>query len=65
MYSISLPKVGYFLVVPPEGCRGNIVDPDRAQEKSKGGKNIITSSQKRIKNRLAKKIEIKITILKK
>ena len=38
MYSISLPRAGYFLVVPSEGCRGNTVDPDRAQEKSKGGK---------------------------
>ena len=34
LYSISLPKASYFLVVPPENCRGNIVGLDRAQEKS-------------------------------
>ena len=34
LYSISLPKANYFLVVPPEYFRGNIVGPDRAQEKS-------------------------------
>ena len=28
------PKASYFLVVPPEDCRGNIVGPDGAQEKS-------------------------------
>ena len=33
-YSISLPRATYFLVVPPEDCRGNIVGLDRAQEKS-------------------------------
>ena len=35
LYSISLPKASYFLVVPPESCRANIVGPDGAQEKSK------------------------------
>ena len=34
LYSISLPKASYFLVVPSEDCRGNIVSPDGAQEKS-------------------------------
>jgi len=34
LYSISLPRASYFLVVPPEDCRGNIVGPDGAQEKS-------------------------------
>ena len=29
-----LPKASYFLVVPPEDCRGNIVGLDGAQEKS-------------------------------
>ena len=28
------PKVNYFLVAPPEDCRGNIVGLDGAQEKS-------------------------------
>ena len=28
------PKTSYFLVVSPEDCRGNIVGPDGAQEKS-------------------------------
>ena len=34
LYSISLQRPSCFLVVPPEDCRGNIVGPDRAQEKS-------------------------------
>ena len=34
LYSISLPRTSYFLVVPSEDCRSNIVGPDRAQEKS-------------------------------
>ena len=34
LYSISLPKANYFLVVPPEDCRGNIVGLEVAQEKS-------------------------------
>ena len=34
LYSIFLPRASYFLVVPPEDCRGNIMGPDRAQEKS-------------------------------
>ena len=34
LYSISLPRASYFLVVPPEDCRGNIVGLDSAQEKS-------------------------------
>ena len=34
LYSISLPRTSYFLVVPSEDCRSNIVSPDRAQEKS-------------------------------
>ena len=34
LYSISLPRAGCFLIVPPEDCRGNIVGPDGAQEKS-------------------------------
>ena len=28
------PKASYFLVVPPEDCRDNIVDPDGAEERS-------------------------------
>ena len=28
------PAIFFFLVVPLEYCRGNIVGPDRAQEKS-------------------------------
>ena len=28
------PKVSYFLVVPKEDCRDNIVGPDGAQERS-------------------------------
>ena len=28
------PKASYFLVVPPEDSRGNIVGPDGAQERS-------------------------------
>ena len=28
------PKASYFLVVPPEDCRGNIVGLDRAEERS-------------------------------
>ena len=28
------PKASYFLVVPPEDCRGNTVGPDGTQEKS-------------------------------
>ena len=28
------PKATYFLVVPPEDCRGNIVGLDRAEERS-------------------------------
>ena len=34
LYSISLPRASYFLAVPPEDCRGNIVGLDGAQEKS-------------------------------
>ena len=34
LYSISLPRASYFLVVPPEDYRGNIVGPDGAQEKN-------------------------------
>ena len=34
LYSISLLRASYFLVVPSEDCRGNIVSPDMAQEKS-------------------------------
>ena len=34
LYSIFLSRTSYFLVVPPEDCRGNIVGLDRAQEKS-------------------------------
>ena len=34
VYSISLPRASYFLVVSPEDCRGNTVGPDGAQEKS-------------------------------
>ena len=34
LYSISLSKASYFLLVPPEDCRGNIVGLDGAQEKS-------------------------------
>ena len=34
LYSISLSRASYFLVVLPEDCRGNIVGLDRAQEKS-------------------------------
>ena len=34
LYSISLPRTSYFLVVPPEDCRGNIVGLERAQERS-------------------------------
>ena len=34
LYSISLPRASYFLVVPPEDCKGNIVGLDGAQEKS-------------------------------
>ena len=34
LYSISLSKSSYFLVVPPEDCQGNIVGLDRAWEKS-------------------------------
>ena len=28
------PKASYFLVVPPEDCRGNTVGPDGAEERS-------------------------------
>ena len=35
LYSISHPRASYFLVVPPEDCRGNIVDWDGAEENSK------------------------------
>ena len=31
---MSLPRANYFLVVPPEDCRGNILGLDGAQEKS-------------------------------
>ena len=31
--SISLLRTSYFLVVPPEDCRGNTVGEDGAQEK--------------------------------
>ena len=34
LYSISLPRASYFLVVPQEDFNGNLVGPDRAQEKS-------------------------------
>ena len=34
LYSISLPRTSYFLVVPPEDYRGNILGPEGAQEKS-------------------------------
>ena len=34
LYNISLPRASYFLVVPPEDCRSNIVGLDWAQEKS-------------------------------
>ena len=34
LYSISLQKALYFLVVHPKDCRGNTVGPDGAQEKS-------------------------------
>ena len=34
LYSISLQRASYFLVVPQEDCKGNIVGPDKAQEKS-------------------------------
>ena len=34
LYSIFLPRASYFLVVPPEKCRGNLVGLDVAQEKS-------------------------------
>ena len=34
LYNISLSRTSYFLVVPPEDCRGNIVGSDGAQEKS-------------------------------
>ena len=34
LYSSSLPRASYFQVALPEYCRGNIVGPDRAQEKS-------------------------------
>ena len=34
LHSISLPRVSYFSVVPPEYCRSNIVGLGRAQEKS-------------------------------
>ena len=34
LYSISILKSSYFLVVPPEDCKGSIVGPNRAQEKS-------------------------------
>ena len=34
LYSFSLPRASYFLVVPPEDCRGNIVGPDGAEERS-------------------------------
>ena len=30
LYSISRPRASYFLVVPPEDCRGNIVVLDGA-----------------------------------
>ena len=33
-YNISLPRASYFLVAPPEDCRGNTLGLDRAQEKS-------------------------------
>ena len=40
LYSISLPKANYFLVVPPEDCRGNNVGPDwsSGKEHETGGK---------------------------
>ena len=31
LYSSSLPRTSYFLVVLPEYCRGNIVGPGRAK----------------------------------
>ena len=33
LHSISHPRASYFLVVPPEDCRGNIVGLEGAQEK--------------------------------
>ena len=36
LYSISLPKASYFLVIPPEDCRGNIVGSGKEHET--GGK---------------------------
>ena len=32
LYSISLPRASYFLVVPPKDCRGNTVGLDGPQE---------------------------------
>ena len=34
LYSISLPRASYFLVVPQEEYKGNIMGQDLAQEKS-------------------------------
>ena len=34
LYSISLPRASYFLGVPSEDCRGDIVGLDGTQEKS-------------------------------
>ena len=34
LHSISHPRASYFLIVPPEDCRGNTVGQDWAQEKS-------------------------------
>ena len=34
LYSISLPRARYYLVVSPKDCRGNTVGPYGAQEKS-------------------------------
>ena len=34
LYSISLPRASYFLVVLPEDCRSNIVGPDRARKRA-------------------------------
>jgi len=34
LYSISLSKASYFLIVPQGDFKGNLVGPDRAQEKS-------------------------------
>ena len=37
LYGPFLPRASYFLVVPPEDCRGNIVGLDGAQEEYETG----------------------------